>query len=66
MVDSHAVGTLTTLKSIQNYLSDRHMLGLLQRTNQNRGESGGRYDEYGLDPEIAPDSRVEIETKHDR
>ena len=59
---------LTTLKSIQNHLSDRHMLGFLHRTDRNRGESGGRYDEYGLglDPEIVLDSSDEIETECDR
>jgi hypothetical protein len=45
-----------------------HRLGFLQRTNRNRGESGGRYDEYSLDldPEIALDSSDEIETERNR
>jgi len=44
------------------------MLGFLQRTDRNRGESGGRYDEYDLDlaPEIVLDSSDEIETERDR
>jgi orc1/cdc6 family replication initiation protein len=67
VADSHAVDPLTTLKSIQNHLSDLHMLGFLHRTDRNRGESGGRYYEYGLDldPEIVLDIRGEIEAEHD-
>ncbi|EMA10264.1 orc1/cdc6 family replication initiation protein [Haloarcula marismortui] len=67
VADSHAVDPLTTLKSIQNHLSDLHMLGFLHRTDRNRGESGGRYYEYGLDldPEIVLDIRGEIESEHD-
>jgi hypothetical protein len=55
-------------ESIQNHLSELHRLGFLQRTNRNRGESGGRYDEYDLDlaPEIVLDSSDEIETERDR
>ncbi|EMA18020.1 MULTISPECIES: orc1/cdc6 family replication initiation protein [Haloarcula] len=65
VADSHAVEPLTTLKSIQNHLSDLHMLGFLHRTDRNRGESGGRYYEYGLDldPEIVLDIRAEIEAE---
>ena len=65
VVDSHAVDPLTTLKSIQNHLSDLHMLGFLQRTDRNRGESGGRYYEYSLDldPEVVLDIREEIEAE---
>jgi len=68
VADPHAVDPLTTLKSIQNHLSDLHMLGFLQRTDRNRGKSGGRYDEYSLDldPEIVRDIRDEIETERDR
>ncbi|GAA0512113.1 orc1/cdc6 family replication initiation protein [Halorubrum aquaticum] len=64
---SHAADPLTTLKSIQNHLSDLHMLGFLQRSGQNHGESGGRYYEYSLDldPEIVLDIRREIETERD-
>ena len=67
VADSHAVDPLTTLKSIQNHLSDLHMLGFLRRTDRNRGESGGRYYEYSLDldPEIVLDSRAEIEAERD-
>ncbi|WP_241659156.1 Cdc6/Cdc18 family protein [Halorubrum salsamenti] len=66
--NAHAVDSRTTLKSIQNHLSELHRLGFLQRTNRNRGESGGRYDEYGLDldPEIVLAIRDEIETERDR
>ncbi|QCC47218.1 Cdc6/Cdc18 family protein [Halobellus limi] len=63
VADSHAVAPLTTLKSIQNHLSDLHMLGFLRRTGQNHGEGGGRYYEYSLDldPQIVLDIRREIE-----
>jgi Cdc6-like AAA superfamily ATPase len=63
VADSHAVNPLTTLKSIQNHLSDLYMLGFLRRTDQNHGEGGGRYYEYSLDldPEIVLDIRREIE-----
>jgi len=68
VTNAHAVDSRTTLKSIQKHLSDLHKLGFLQRTNRNRGESGGRYDEYDLDlaPEIVLDSSDEIETERDR
>ncbi|QWC19425.1 orc1/cdc6 family replication initiation protein [Halorubrum sp. 2020YC2] len=68
VADSHAVDPLTTLKSIQNHLSDLHMLGFLHRTDRNQGESGGRYYEYGLDldSDIVLDIRGEIETERDR
>ncbi|MDL0126526.1 orc1/cdc6 family replication initiation protein [Halobacterium salinarum] len=63
IAESHAADPLTTLKSIQNHLSDLHMLGFLHRNGQNHGEGGGRYYEYGLDldPEIILDIRREIE-----
>jgi cell division control protein 6 len=61
VADSYAVGPLTTLKSIQTHLSDLHMLGFLQRTDQNHGESGGRYYEYSLD--LDPDTILEIRTQ---
>lgn len=56
---------LTTLKRIQNHLSDLHLLGFLRRTGPNRGESGGRYDEYslGCDPEIVLDISGEIKAE---
>jgi len=67
VVESHSVEPLTTLKSIQNHLSDLHMLGFLHRSNRNRGESGGRYYEYSLDldPEIVLEIRREIEAERD-
>jgi len=67
VADSHTVDPLTTLKSIQNHLSDLHMLGFLRRTDRNQGESGGRYYEYSLDldPEIVLDIRSEIEAERD-
>ncbi|WP_256545684.1 orc1/cdc6 family replication initiation protein [Halobellus inordinatus] len=65
VADSHAVNPLTTLKSIQNHLSDLHMLGFLQRIGRNHGESGGRYYEYSLDldPQIVLDVRRDIEAE---
>lgn len=56
---------LTTLKSVQEHLSDLHMLGFLQRSEQNNGESGGRRYEYELDlePEIILSTREEIESE---
>ncbi|GAA0676573.1 orc1/cdc6 family replication initiation protein [Natronoarchaeum mannanilyticum] len=54
---------LTTLKSIQDHLSDLHMLGFLHRYERNQGLSGGQYYEYelNLDPEIVIETRKEIE-----
>ncbi|MDB9249138.1 orc1/cdc6 family replication initiation protein [Halorubrum ezzemoulense] len=65
VANAHAVDSRTTLKRIQNHLSELHKLDFLQRTNWNRGESGGRYDEYGLDPdpEIVLAIRDGIETR---
>lgn len=67
VANSHAVEPLTTLKSIQNHLSDLHMLGFLRRSDRNHGESGGRYYEYGLDldPKVVLDIRGEIEAERD-
>jgi predicted transcriptional regulator len=52
------------LKSIQDHLSDLHMLGFLQRHEQDRGLSGGQYYEYelDLDPTIVLETRTEIAT----
>lgn len=54
---------LTTLKSIQDHLSDLHMLGFLQRHEQNQGLSGGQYYEYelDLDPDVVVEMRKDIE-----
>ncbi|MDB9235696.1 cell division control protein 6-like protein [Halorubrum ezzemoulense] len=59
---SHAASPLSTLKSIQDHLSDLHMLGFLRRHEQNKGLSGGQYDEYelDLDPAIVLEMRTEI------
>ncbi len=53
---------LTTLKSIQDHLSDLHMLGFLVRHERNKGLSGGQYYEYelDLDPMIVLETREEI------
>jgi len=55
---------LTTLKSIQNHLSDLTMLGFLDRTEQNDGRAGGaRYQyELALDPHIVLEMRDAIES----
>jgi len=65
VAESHAVDPLTTLKSIQNHLSDLHMLGFLQRRDRNHGEGGGRYYEYqlDLDPQIVLEIRHEAEAE---
>jgi len=66
--DLRPVDPLTTLKSIQNNLSDLHMLGFLKRTDRNRGKNGGRYYEYSLDldADVVLDIRDEIETERTR
>jgi len=63
IADSYGADPLTSLKSVQNHLSDLHMLGFLQREDQNHGEGGGRYYEYemDLDPEVVLEAREEIE-----
>ena len=62
MADSYAASPLSTLKSIQDHLSDLHMLGFLRRHEQNKGLSGGHYNEYvlDLDPTIVLETRTEI------
>lgn len=54
---------LTTLKSIQNHLSDLTMLGFLERSEQNRGRAGGAHYQYELtlDPEVVLETRESIE-----
>lgn len=58
-----AAEPLTTLKSVQDHLSDLHMLGFLQRYERNQGLSGGQYFKYELDlnPAIVVETREEIE-----
>lgn len=60
---SWATDPLTTLKSVQDHLSDLHMLGFLRRHERNQGLSGGQYFEYelDLDPEIVIETRQKIE-----
>lgn len=60
---SWATDPLTTLKSVQDHLSDLHMLGFLRRHERNQGLSGGQYFEYelDLDPEIVIETRKKIE-----
>ncbi|GGL56115.1 orc1/cdc6 family replication initiation protein [Halocalculus aciditolerans] len=52
---------LTTLKSIQNHLSDLSMLGFLVKTERNDGRAGGIYFEYelSLEPDIVFDVRAD-------
>lgn len=49
---------LTTLKSIQNHLSELDMLGFLIRHDRNDGRSGGSYAEYECD--FAVDSITDV------
>ena len=61
VADAHGVTPLSTLKSVQDHLSDLHMLGFLVRHERNEGRSGGLYYEYelDLDPSIVLDVRRE-------
>ena len=56
---------LTTLKSIQNHLSDLTMLGFLERSEQNRGRAGGAHYQYELtlDPDVVLETRESIEVE---
>jgi len=56
---------LTTLKSIQNHLSDLTMLGFLERSERNKGRAGGAHYQYELtlDPEIVLETRESIESE---
>jgi len=62
VADSYGATPLTTLKSIQDHLSDLHMLGFLVRHERNKGLSGGQYYEYelDLDPTTVLETRSEI------
>ncbi|MFA9428391.1 orc1/cdc6 family replication initiation protein [Natronorubrum sp. A-ect3] len=62
VADAYASTPLTTLKSIQDHLSQLHTLGFLVRYEHNQGRSGGIYYEYELDlnPEIVLETRIEI------
>ncbi|MHC3437896.1 orc1/cdc6 family replication initiation protein [Natrialbaceae archaeon A-gly3] len=63
IADAHGASPLTTLKSVQDHLSDLHMLGFLVRHERNKGLSGGQYYEYelDLDPTIVLETRAELE-----
>ena len=56
---------LTTLKSIQNHLSDLTMLGFLERSEQNKGRAGGAHYQYelALDPSVVLETRETIESE---
>jgi len=60
---ANATNPLTTLKSIQDHLSELHMLGFLTRYERNEGRNGGVYHEYelDLDAETVIDVRKQIE-----
>lgn len=49
VAEAHEEDPLTTLKSIQNHLSDLSMLGFITRREKNNGRAGGAYFEYELD-----------------
>ncbi|MFC4451317.1 Cdc6/Cdc18 family protein [Halorussus aquaticus] len=51
IADERGDDPLTTLKSIQNHLSDLQMLGFLIRHEVNKGQSGGYYYTHELDME---------------
>ncbi|EMA38682.1 orc1/cdc6 family replication initiation protein [Halococcus hamelinensis] len=59
VAQSWATSPLTSLKSIQDHLSDLHMLGFLRRNERNQGLNGGQYFEYQLDL----DSALVLETR---
>ncbi len=63
VADAYGASPLTTLKSVQDHLSDLHMLGFLVRHERNKGLSGGQYYEYelDLDPTIVLETRAELE-----
>jgi cell division control protein 6 len=54
---------LTSLKSIQNHLDDLHMLGFLIRTDENKGQTGGRSYRWEVDMNLKTviEAREEIE-----
>ncbi|SFT02937.1 orc1/cdc6 family replication initiation protein [Halostagnicola kamekurae] len=62
VAEAYGTTPLTTLKSIQDHLSDLHMLGFLLRHERNQGLSGGQYYEYelDLDPMIVLETREDI------
>jgi cell division control protein 6 len=65
VAEAAAVDPLTSLKSIQDHLSDLNMLGFLYKYERNKGLSGGQYYEHelDLDPEIVLETRKEIKAE---
>jgi orc1/cdc6 family replication initiation protein len=55
----HDVAPLSTLKSVQNHLSELTMLGFLSRTEHNKGLAGGSFFRYRID-EIDPEEVITI------
>lgn len=55
---SYSTEPLSTLKSVQNHLSDLEMLGFLSRREHNDGMSGGAYFTYSL--ELDPQEVIKI------
>lgn len=62
LTDSIDCTQLTTLKSIQNHLSELDMLGFLIRHDRNDGRNGGSYAEYECD--FAVESIAEVLSEH--
>lgn len=58
VAESWASEPLTTLKSVQDHLSDLQMLGFLHRHERNEGLNGGLYHEHELD--LDPSTVIEI------
>ncbi len=52
---------LSSMRSVQNHLSDLTMLGFLIRTEQNEGRNGGYYHRYALD--LDAESVIEARNK---
>lgn len=62
VADAGGFDPLTSLKSIQDHLSDLHMLRFLYKYERNEGLSGGQYYEHelDLDPALVLETRTEI------
>lgn len=56
---------LTSLKSIQNHLDDLHMLGFLIRSDENKGQHGGRSYRWEVDMTLETVIQVREEIEHD-
>lgn len=65
IAEAWGVDPLTSLKSIQDHLSDLHMLGFLHKNERNKGLNGGQYYEHelDLDPAIVLETRNEMKAE---